>query len=156
RCVAFRLPSQSRAWNDSESRVLATAGFDGDVKFWHVAPGRPHHGKLWCSYHASDLGLSSIAFSPDGRTLAISPRPSFTEVRPDEIILLDLETWKERARLKGHRQAVLSVAFSPDGKTLASGGGVFEVPESAGEVFLWDIATCRAKSRFAGLKYWVE
>jgi WD40 repeat protein len=156
RFVAFAPLLQRDPVSPPECPLLATAGFDGDVKLWDVAPGQPRDGKLSRSYHASDFGLSGVAISPDFRTLAISPRPSFTEVRPDEVILLDLETGKERARLKGHRQGIISVAFSPDGKTLASGGGIFEDPESTGEVFLWDVASGRIKARFVGLKYWVE
>jgi hypothetical protein len=135
--------------------TLATAGFDGDVKFWHNAPGQPHDGKIWMTYHASDLGLSCIAFA-NAQTLAISQRPSFGEVRPDDVILLDLSTWKERARLKGHRNGVLSLAFSPDGKTLASGGGIYMEPENTGDVLFWDVADGRAKERFDGLGFWVE
>jgi WD40 repeat protein len=57
-------------------------------------------------------GIDSIAFSPDGKTLA-------TGGYDYEIALWELGTGKERKTLEGHKEDILSVAFSPDGKTLA-------------------------------------
>jgi WD40 repeat protein/serine/threonine protein kinase len=133
--------------------TLATASDDGTIKFWHNAPGQEHDGKLWSTHHATSLGVSCVVFSPDCRTLAISPKASTTEIRPDEVILLDLSTWKERGRLKGHRAGILAVAFSPDGKTIATGGGG---PTGAGDVFLWDAGSLKEKARFTDLPGRVE
>jgi WD40 repeat protein len=54
-------------------------------------------------------GGSPVAFSPDGRALAVG----------DD--LWDLTTGKKAGRLAGHRGEVESLAFSPDGARLASG-----------------------------------
>jgi WD40 repeat protein len=56
--------------------------------------------------------VTSVAYSPDGKTLASGS---------GEIKLWDIATGKEQATLKGHTFSVKSVAFSPDGKTLVSG-----------------------------------
>jgi hypothetical protein len=60
-------------------------------------------------------GAGSLAFSPDGRTLAWSGWQQPT------IHLLELATGKERHRFEGHKRRVTSLAFSADGRTLISG-----------------------------------
>ena len=76
---------------------------------------------------------SSVAFSPDGKTLASGSADG----------TCGCGMWPPAARsadpLTGHTGDAaprLSVAFSPDGKTLASGG-------ADGTVRLWDVATHR-------------
>jgi WD40 repeat protein len=57
----------------------------------------------------------SLAWSPDGRTLAVA-----TLAGP--VFVLDGDSGKELARDDGHVGGALVVAFSPDGEQLVSGG----------------------------------
>ena len=56
--------------------------------------------------------ISEIAYSPDGKYLAVAIST--------EIWLYDAQTGKELNLLTGHTDVVISIAFSPDGNTLAS------------------------------------
>ena len=58
--------------------------------------------------------VTSVAFSPDGKTLASSGGDK-------TIKLWDVCTGQEISSLEGHSDVADSVAFSPDGQTLASG-----------------------------------
>ena len=79
-------------------------------------------------YQGHTDGLISVAFSPDGKTLA-----SATGGEHDQT--LGRGTGKERAALEGRTLGtMLSVAFSPDGKTLAAGAWDTTIK-------LWDVAS---------------
>ncbi|WP_440104512.1 WD40 repeat domain-containing serine/threonine protein kinase [Streptosporangium sp. H16] len=72
--------------------------------------------------------IRSVAFSPDGKTLATSSADK-------TVILWDTATRQQIGDpLTGHTDWVQSVAFSPDGRTLATGG-------DDTTVILWDVAT---------------
>jgi WD40 repeat protein len=74
-----------------------------------------------CDPDASSRGVStftSLAFSPDGGTIATAVRSS-PNADP-RVFLVDLKTGRTSRVLRGHSDAIISVAYSPDGKTLAT------------------------------------
>ena len=73
--------------------------------------------------------VEDVAFSPDGKTLAMASREG-------NVQLWDVATGKLLETLKGHSSAVRAVVFSPDGRTLASGS-------SDQTVRLWNVETRR-------------
>ncbi len=85
----------------------------------------PYAGTL--TGHSDEV--SSVAFSPDGNTLA-------TASADDTVILWDLthpiQPQRHGQSLTNHTDSVISVAFSPDGDTLATGS-------NDDTALLWDI-----------------
>ena len=81
--------------------------------------------------------MTSVAFSPDGGTLASASRDN-------TVILWDVKTRTPLGEpLAGHTDEVWGVAFSPDGGTLASAS-------KDGTVILWDVKTHPAGRALAG------
>jgi WD40 repeat protein/mono/diheme cytochrome c family protein len=78
--------------------------------------------------------IDGIAFSPDGKQLAVTGY--------HEVLLHKADGTGLVARLIGVSERVQSLAFSPDGKWLAATGGN---PGRFGEVQLWDVARRRLK-----------
>ena len=82
---------------------------------------------------AVPTSISSVAFSPDGHTLA-------TGSWDDNIVRLwDVQTGQSTATLTEHTSWVTSVAFSSDGNTLASGS-------EDRTIRLWDVTTRQLKN----------
>ncbi len=105
-----------------DGTTLAYGTRGGTVRLWDAST-LTHIDTLEGGHTGEVL---SVAFSPDGRTLASG---SF------ELKLWDVVTQREIAtlgQLYGYK--VKSVAFSPDGRTLASGSG-------DGRIDLWDVQT---------------
>ncbi|MEH1827205.1 MAG: NB-ARC domain-containing protein [Nostoc sp.] len=71
-------------------------------------------------------GVSSVAFSPDGKLLAMGDTGG-------EIHFYQVSDWKHLLTCKGHTNWIPSLAFSPDGSILASGSSDYTVR-------LWDIS----------------
>jgi WD40 repeat protein len=82
-----------------------------------------------------------VAFSPDGKTLAVGTG--------EAIRLWDPATGEERRTLSGHTRPVHGVAYSPDGRLLASAAGDFRDGKRAGEVKVWDAAIGEPKHTLA-------
>ena len=78
------------------------------IRLWDVITGEEEG---WLRGHTKDV--ESIAFSPDGKTLASGSRDK-------TVRLWDVATGKQKKVLKGHRKSIDSIVFSADGQMLAS------------------------------------
>ncbi|MFM1941874.1 MAG: hypothetical protein RI897_856, partial [Verrucomicrobiota bacterium] len=112
----------SAAISDDLRRVALAVG-GGRLRVLDVATGRT----MWEAAAADEM-VTSLAFSPDGRTLASAG--GFVE---SSVRLWDVSGGKELGRMEGHRTYVRSLLFWPDGRTLASGSG-------DQTIHLWDMA----------------
>jgi WD40 repeat protein len=108
-----------------DGKTLATAeGAEGLVRLWDFASGKELATlcRLGCA-------INGLAYSPDGRTLALAAQDA-------TIRLWEVVGGRELRRMKGD-ESVGNLAFSPDGKVLASAvEGVSRVPP----IRLWDVA----------------
>jgi RNA polymerase sigma factor (sigma-70 family) len=121
-----------------DGKLMASGGYDNDkgdefARLWDVETGKElrrfPHGKR--SY-----GLRSLAFSPDGKTLATLGENSGSVLR-----LFDVETGKIRRAFPKDgdvRTERGCVAFSPDGKTVAA---------ACASVRLYDVTTGEERLR---------
>lgn len=156
-------------WNTADSKEIACLKFDhansvairpdlkrvavayhDDVALRDLADGRERFKVqprgVWKRDSAFRPVFSAIAFSPDGRRLALTgtvAKPGGPHGYPGGIaMLLDAETGKELRRMEGMSTHVGTVAFSTDGKLLAAGtdGAGGELPEPA-ETLVWNAST---------------
>ena len=89
-------------------------------------------------------GATSVAFSPDGKTLACGSAKNYIRTSYNSNIMLwDIGTGRLMHELEGHKDIVNSVVFSPDGETLASGS-------SDGTIRLWNVSTGTLRQIFIG------
>src|SRR5262249_31448371 len=78
------------------------------------------------------MGVYSLAFSPDGKTLATGAG-DWRNARPGEVKLWEVASGKEQAKLDGLPREVWSLAFTPNGKLL--------VTATANQLKVWEAAT---------------
>src|SRR4051794_2465818 len=109
-----------------DAQTLAVRGDDGSVTFFDTGTLRRTGRSLASSNQISYFGaivrpVRAVAFSPDGRTLAIGT----SDGRHAEILLVDVRTRRVRARATSRDNAVTAdVAFAPDGRTFVTGEAV--------------------------------
>lgn len=127
-----------------DGQTIATASQDDTtVRLWETASGKEKR------QFSSELGIASLAFSPDGRILAAgcAPKP-MTIQNTSPIYLWDASTGTEVHRLPRQAFTVTSLAFSADGKRLVSGS-------SSAVARVWDTATGKELVPFDEHESWI-
>jgi RNA polymerase sigma factor (sigma-70 family) len=117
---------------------------NGGICFWDIGGGYAWVISPMRVFQVDFAGLPSLAFSPDGRTLA-SGDGDITQraPTPGTIRLWEVATGKERLHWRSDKWLEGPLAFSPDGRTLA-------VPRQDGPVVLFDVSTGKEVHRLTG------
>ena len=116
-----------------DGSILASSGeWDSRIRLWNVISGKE---KTILTGHTS-WAVMSVAFSPDGRTLASGGNDK-------TVRLWDTISEEQISVFTGHAGDVMSVAFSPDGSTLASAS-------KDKTVYLWDVVSQEQKAVLTG------
>lgn len=144
---------------NQNSDVVSFVAFAGDGRTVAAAYGRfvgllqdsrPGQAILWdakdgtrrFTLHGYADGVSSVAFSPDGKCVAASGYVG------------DIKLWQvqngKRVREIVAPGIVSSVAFSPNGRSLAAGLWLSKERGDAGEARIWDVATGAETAHFVG------
>jgi WD40 repeat protein len=128
-----------RVWEVESGRELSrylieTAGGDDDLLKFGGFGGLRAATRVWRS------GISSVAFSPDGKLVLAGCMDNVLRV-------FEVSTGKER-KLEGHTQQLLGAVFTPDGKRVLSGS-------YDKTVRLWDVESGKEVCRFFGHDNWV-
>jgi WD40 repeat protein len=107
-----------------DNKKLASVTVD-QIRLWDMATGKS-------IAIFSDDPLCCVAFSPNGKTLATGTGGN----DPPDVLIWDVASGKEIARLKGHQQDVSAAAFAPNGKVLATGC-------AGGTIRIWDTTSLK-------------
>jgi WD40 repeat protein len=138
-----------------DSKRLATAGLNGNVKVWDITPQRNVEASLHTEVVATPVRRIDLA--PETSVtqvgnLTVSPDSAFAVVVSDHTIvrLWDLKTGTIIQRFVGHRGVVTATAISPDGQRLVTcshgfaprpGVNVGGSPNADHAVRVWDTQT---------------
>ena len=115
--------------------ILASGSEDHTIRLWNTVTGA--HLMTLRGYRDK---VHSLAYSPDGRTLASG--------NGHKVHLWDAVTGTIQRTLEDHRGQVRSLAFSPNGRSLAAG--------SWQDIHLWDVMSGNRKRILRGHKDWVN
>ena len=131
--------------SSADGAMLASCSGDGSVILWNAATG-----KKQTDLGKNPQGGASLAFSPDGKTLACGS--FFGDMT---IKFWDVATGKETRTIeaKGNLSA-FALKFLPDGKTLVVGGfhqaGIRNPASRGSYVGLWDIEGGKEQTALTG------
>jgi RNA polymerase sigma factor (sigma-70 family) len=124
-----------------DGRTLAAGYEGGSVVLWDVAAGVPLQ-----RIAGHKRAVNSVAFSPDGKSVASSSGDVFG----GDVFLWETATGKKLRQFARENQVkVLAVTFAPSGKMLATAEQPF-TSEGGASITLWEVATGQVRLRLAG------
>jgi WD40 repeat protein len=126
-CVAFS--------SNGPTVRLATGG-TGVVTLWNIDTQKRTVTREWEGYDKQRAWLRSLAWSPDGKTLAKGYQDGTVSLR-------EVEKKQERSLPSGHGDSVYAVTFSRDGQMLATGS-------HDRTVVIWNVTTRQVQTTLRG------
>jgi WD40 repeat protein len=118
---------------------LASLDIDGNLFLWQLESERRVGATSFFEWHGT--GRAALAFSPDGRTVAVG-------LDDGMIRLLGVPDLRARLSLAGHTEAVTTLAFSLDGQHLASSGW-------DQRIVIWRVGSGDRVATLPAHKFWV-
>ena len=103
-----------------------------DVKIWDV-----RNGKKILTIKNLKGWPTALAFSEDGRTLAVATLK--VPGRDSEITVWEVPSGKSINKLKGHNDSIASLQFAAQGRALLIGSLQYEEQAAIGRVKMWDL-----------------
>ena len=98
----------------------------------------------------ASAAVESLAWSPDGKTLAVQTKPGEGgEVKRHSILLWDLVSGRQYRPIFETSDPIFSVRYSPDGKTLACAAWRRERKQEY-DILLWDSETGKEIGKLVG------
>jgi WD40 repeat protein len=126
---------KSAAYSLDGTKILSggPSGEVGDPKLWDAATGKELR-----VFHGHSNGVTSVAFSPDGKR-------ALTGSTDKTLKMWDVASGQLVHSFEGHLGEVRSVSFSRDGRRVASGG-------SDGSLRIWDARSGRLLTTVIGTR----
>lgn len=140
------LPGPVRAVAFSPDSQRVAAGAQADIILWDAQTGK----ELLSFRRYGDPGIYGMAFSPDGKTLAVGNQDYYVGLF--DLAKLRSSTSFTRApfSFRGHAAPISTIAYSPDGKLMVSAAGTPNDYMLPSVVKVWETATGRELFRLRG------
>lgn len=136
--VAFSADNKLLATVEQNQNLFTRSS--GIIKLWHLPSG-----ELYTQLEEEVCWPATLAFSPDGKLLAIAEKDQ------SKIKIISVTNDKLLASLKASTNDLRCLAFSPNGDLLASGGLSTATRSFDGSAELWDTRKWRHVRSFKNL-----